>query len=44
MSLKLHFMASHGEYFPENFGAYSEEQGKRFNQDIKVMEQRYQGR
>ena len=37
-------MASHGEYFPENFGAYSEEQGKRFNQDIKVMEQRYQGR
>ncbi|GBP44778.1 Alpha-globin transcription factor CP2 [Eumeta japonica] len=29
----------------ENFlGNYSEEQGKRFHQDLKVMEERYQGR
>ena len=44
MSLKIHFMDSHVEYFPENLGNYSQEQGERFHQDIKVMEQRYQGR
>ena len=44
MNLKLHFMDSHVEYFPENLGDYSEEQVKRFHQDIKVMEQRYQKR
>ena len=37
-------MDSHVEYFPENLGNYSQEQGERFHQDIKVMEQRYQGR
>ena len=31
MSLKLHFMDSHGEYFPENLGNYSEEQGEIFH-------------
>ena len=30
--------------FPDNVGNYSEEKGERFHQDIKVMEQRYQGR
>ena len=30
--------------FPDNVCDYSEEQGERFHQDIKVMEQRYQGR
>ena len=30
--------------FPENLEGCSEEQGKKFRQDIKVMEQRYQGR
>jgi hypothetical protein len=44
MSLKVHFLASHLDYFPENLGAVSEEQGERFHQDIKEMEQRYQGR
>ena len=33
----LYFMDSHVEYFPENLGNYSEEQGERFHQDIKVM-------
>lgn len=27
MSLKVHFLNSHIDYFPENLGAYSEEQG-----------------
>lgn len=44
MSYKLHFLHSHLDYFPQNLGDYSEEQGERFHQDIKKMEQRYQGR
>ena len=44
MSVKMHFLDSHLDYFPENLGAYSEEQGERFHQDICVMECRYQGR
>lgn len=43
MSVKLHFLHSHLEYFPNNLGDYSEEQGERFHQDLKVMEKRYQG-
>ena len=44
MSIKLHFLNSHIEYFPENLGAVSEEQGERFHQDLKELEDRYQGR
>ena len=44
MSVKVHFLYSHLDYFPENLGAFSEEQGEKFHQDIKVMEKRYQGR
>ena len=44
MSLKVHFLHSHLDYFPENLGAYSEEQGERFHRDIRTMETRYQGR
>ena len=44
MSIKLHFFESHVDYFPDNLGNYSEEQGERFLQDIKEMEKRYQGR
>ena len=40
MSVKVHFLNSHLEYFPENLGALSEEQGERFHQDIKIMEKR----
>lgn len=43
MSLKLHFLSSHVDYFPENLGAFSEEQGERFHQDLKDVERRYQG-
>jgi hypothetical protein len=44
MSLKLHFLGSHLDYFPPNLVAISEEQGERFHQDLKDVERRYQGR
>jgi hypothetical protein len=44
MSIKMHYLSSHLDYFPENCGDVSEEQGERFHQDIRVMEERYQGR
>lgn len=43
MSLKIHFLHSHLEFFPENLGMVSDEQGERFHQDIQLMERRYQG-
>ncbi|GBM06600.1 hypothetical protein AVEN_252851-1 [Araneus ventricosus] len=42
MSLKVHFLDSHLEYFLENLGAVSEEQGERFHHDMKEMERGYQ--
>ena len=44
MSVKIHFLHSHLDFFPENLGAVSEEQGERFHQDVKNMERKYQGR
>jgi hypothetical protein len=44
MSLKLHFLASHLDYFPPNLGAVSEEQSKRLHQNLKDVERRCQGR
>ena len=44
MSIKVHYLHSHLDRFPENLGDFSEEQGERFHQDIKTMENRYQGR
>ncbi len=38
ISLKVHFLDSHLDYFPENLGAVCEEQSERFHQDIKEME------
>jgi len=43
MSLKIHFLHSHLDFFPTNLGAVSDEHGERFHQDIKEMEKRYQG-
>ena len=43
MSIKLHYLHSHLDRFPENLGNYSEEQGERFHQDIRTMEESYQG-
>ena len=44
MSIKIHYLFSHLDRFPENLGEVSEEQGERFHQAIKNMEMRYQGR
>ena len=44
MSIKVHYLHSHLECFPENLGNFSEEQGERFHQHIKTLENRYQGR
>ena len=38
MIIKLHNLFSHLDYFPENFGDVSEEQGERYRQDIMTME------
>ena len=43
MSVKMHFLHSHLDYFPDNCGKFSEEQGERFHQEITLMEERYQG-
>jgi len=44
VSIKVHYFFSHLDWFPENLGHVSEEQGERFHQDLKIMEERYQGR
>ena len=38
MSLKIHFLESHLEFFQENLGEVSDEHGERFHQDILDME------
>ena len=43
MSLKLHVLHSHIDKFKDNMGDYSEEQGKRFHQDVKSFEECYKG-
>lgn len=43
MSLKIHFLHSHLDFFPKNLGDESDEHGERFHQQMKVMERRYQG-
>ena len=40
MSVKLHFLESHLDYFPKNCRNLSKEQGERFHQDISIMEER----
>ena len=44
MSVKIHFLRSNLDYFPQNCGDLNEEQRERFHQDIRVMEERFQGR
>ena len=43
MSIKMHYLFSHMDRFPENLGLKSDELGERFHQDLKEMETRYQG-
>ncbi|UYV69549.1 CLCN3 [Cordylochernes scorpioides] len=42
MSLKIYFLDSHLDFFPDNLSAVSDERGERFHQDISSMEMRYQ--
>jgi hypothetical protein len=44
MSVKVHYLHSHLDRFPENLGDLSKGQVERFHQDIKTMEAIYQGR
>jgi hypothetical protein len=41
MSLKVHFLDSHLDFFPDNLGPASDEHEKRFHQDISNIEKRY---
>ena len=43
VSVKVHFLHSHLDYFPENLGEFIEEQGEKFHQDIKVMKKKVSG-
>ena len=43
MSIKVHFLNAHLDFFIKNLGEVSEEQGECFHQDINEMEKRYQG-
>jgi len=44
MSLKIHFLHLHLDFFPENCGAMSDEHEEHFHQAISSMEKRYQGK
>lgn len=44
MSLKVHFLANHLDFFPENMGYFSDQHGERFHQDIAYMEQHFKGK
>lgn len=43
MSLKIHFLHSHVNFFSENLGDESDEHGERFHQEMKTIERRYCG-
>jgi len=44
MSVKIHFLSSHLDVFPENYGSVSDEHGEHFHQDIAAMKGRYKGK
>lgn len=44
MSIKMHYLHSHLDFFPFNLGQLSDEQGERFHQEISKMEERYVGK
>jgi len=44
MSLKMHFLFSHLNFFLLNCGGMSDEHGEHFHQNISVMEHRYKGK
>ena len=44
MPLKIHFLQSHLDLFPDNLGDISDEHDEKFYQDISDIETRYQGK
>jgi hypothetical protein len=44
ISLKIHILSSHLDYFQENCGSVSDEQGERFYQDFAALEVRHKGK
>lgn len=44
MSVKVHFAVDHVEDFAPDCGAYSDEQGERAHQDIKIFQKNYKGK
>lgn len=44
ISIKLHYLHSHSDKFLENLGDSGDDLGEFFHQNIKSVEQRYQGR
>jgi len=44
MNINVHYLYCHLGRFPENLGNTSDEEGERFHQKLKIMEDRYQGR
>lgn len=44
MSLKIHFLDSHLDFFPGNLGDFSDEHGERFHQDLATIENRFRGK
>ena len=43
MSIKVHFLHGYQDKFRDNCGDVSDKQGEWFHQDIKTMEECYQG-
>lgn len=44
MSLKIHFLHNHLDFFPSNLGDLSDEHGERFHKDIVTIENRFKGK
>ena len=44
MSLEIHFLHLHSNFFPGKLGSDSDGNGERFHQDIATIEKRYQGK
>ena len=44
MSLKVHLLHSHLDYFLQNKATVTDEHGKRFHQEISIFEKRYKGK
>lgn len=44
MSPKIHYLHQHLDFFKDKLGKISDEHGERFHQQIKLIEQRFQGK